>query len=191
MRRSASEVIRNLEMRIARLEKQSTRYDSDLYCPDCYHTPLQVLGKGYYSCDKCGHEPHISDLDTSVKKASKAPPFGLNRESVLRFFESKIAPVISKIFDNFFIRELVSIEVLGEGDRFSFLVSFNDQEFSFSHEFPEQIAYTYLFMLDSNGRVVSSTRKSGKVIDLNDYLRHWDLYNHRRKGDHVKVSINL
>ena len=88
-------------------------------------------------------------------------------------------------------RNLVSIEVTSSEDRFNFLVSFNHQEFSFSHEFPEQIAFSYLFVLDSDGRVVSSTRKSGREIDLNDYLRHWELYNPRRKGDHVKVSINL
>lgn len=187
MRRTASEILSDLEIRIANLEKQATRYDGDLYCPDCFHTPLEVLGKGYYSCDKCGHQPHISELDTSVKKASKTPPFGLNRESVLRFFDAKIAPVISKSFDDFFIRNLVSIEVSNGGELLK--VSFNHQEFSFSHEFPEQMAFTYLFRVDSNG-VVSSTRKSGKGIDLNDYLRHWDLYNHRRKGDHVKVSIN-
>jgi len=72
MRRSASEVIRNLEMRVANLEKQATRYDGDLYCPDCYHTPLEVLGRGYYFCDKCGHQPHISELDASGKKASSS-----------------------------------------------------------------------------------------------------------------------
>ena len=65
--------------------KNATRYDGDLYCPDCYHTPLQVLGKGYYSCDKCGHEPHISELDTSGKRPSA------KRSSAKRHHEEMMA----------------------------------------------------------------------------------------------------
>lgn len=193
MRRSASEVLHNLENRIARLEKQSTHYDGDLYCPDCYHTPLEALGGGYYFCEKCGHQPHVSELDTSGKKASTIrPSFVSNRESVLRFFEDKITPIIAGMgLGESLNRNLVSIRVTSSEDRFNFLVSFNHQEFSFSHEFPEQIAFSYLFVSDSDGRVVSSTRKSGKAIDLNEFMRHWDLYDSRRKGDHVKVSINL
>jgi hypothetical protein len=147
MRRSASDIIHDLERRIARLERQASTI---------------------------------------------RPSFVSNRESVLRSFEDKITPIIERMgLGESLDRNLVSIEVTSSEDRFNFLVSFNHQEFSFSHEFPEQIAFSYLFVLDSDGRVVSSTRKSGREIDLNDYLRHWELYNPRRKGDHVKVSINL
>jgi len=167
-------------------------YDGSLYCPDCYHTPLEVACGGYYFCDKCGHQPHVSELDTSEKKGSTIrPSFVSNRESVLRSFEDKITPIIEKMgLGESLDRNLVSIEVTSSEQRFNFLVSFNHQELSFSHESPEQIAFSYLFVSDSDGRV-STTRKSGRAIDLNEFMRHWNLYDSRRKGDHVEVSINL
>lgn len=66
------------------MKKSARRYDGDLYCPDCYHTPLEVLGDGYYFCDKCGHQPHINELDTSGKNMRRA-------SSVLRELEMRIA----------------------------------------------------------------------------------------------------
>lgn len=66
------------------MKKSARRYDGDLYCPDCYHTPLEVLGDGYYFCDKCGHQPHINELDTSGKNMRRA-------SSVLRNLEIRIA----------------------------------------------------------------------------------------------------
>jgi len=167
-------------------------YDGSLYCPDCYHTPLEVACGGYYFCDKCGHQPHVSELDTSGKKGSTIrPSFVSNRKLLLLFFEDKITPIIEKMgLGESLDRNLVSIEVTSSSEQqFNLLVSFNHQELSFAHESPEQIAFSCLFVLDSDGRVVSTTRKSGNLIDINEYMRHWNLYT--QKGDHVEVSINL
>ena len=90
------------------------------------------------------------------------------------FFLDEIAPSLQDYFGNLFKTstlwyDLVAIQLSLDEDELNFLVTFNHVEFSFAHEFPEYPQYNYLVVLNSSGRVISSTIRNVRGMSLRVY----------------------
>lgn len=145
------------------MKKSARRYDGDLYCPDCYHTPLEVLGDGYYFCDKCGHQPHISELDTSGKNMRRA-------SEILRNLESRIARLEKSAKSHSTNIHKVVKELCTIGDH---PIEWNLDEGNFAFATVEEYVYSpdYASEYEGKAELVYNFKKGVKVSTINKYIK--------------------